>query len=415
MARVLFVTGRLPHPPQEGHQLRSWHLLRAAAAAGHDVTLLSLVRPEEAGPPSAELSRTASVQAVALPEMSALRSLVTAASVVRGRTLLEARYITGALTRAFERLVAGADLVHLDILAVAALIERVPPDLPVVFNAHNVESRLLAERVRSEPARWRRAVLASQVRRLARMERRVCSAADRVLACSDIDAERLQALAPAARVTVVPNGVDLAGFCPGADPAGDDRTLVFVGQMSWFPNRDGIEHFLAAVWPRIRQRHPARLRIIGRDGDTILPPAPGVERTGFVADLRPLIESAAVYVVPLRVGSGTRLKLLEAMAMGKAIVTTRIGAEGLGLVDGTHALLADSPEAFAGAVARLLDDRALRLRLGLAARQLAEQRYGWDAIGARLNVIYADLLTGAGRVRTNQHAAEETGGAPVSQ
>ena len=414
MARVLFVTGRLPHPPQEGHQLRSWHLLRAAAAAGHDVTLLSLVRPEEAGPPSAELSRTASVQAVALPKMSALRSLVTAASVVRGRTLLEARYITGALTRAFERLAAGADLVHLDILAVAALIERVPPGVPVVVNAHNVESRLLAERVRSEPVRLRRAVLASQVRRLARMERRVCSAADRVLACSDIDAERLQALAPAARVTVVPNGVDLAGFCPGADPAGDDRTLVFVGQMSWFPNRDGIEHFLAAVWPRIRQRHPARLRIIGRDGDTMLPPAPGVERTGFVADLRPLIESAAVYVVPLRVGSGTRLKLLEAMAMGKAIVTTRIGAEGLGLVDGTHALLADSPEAFAGAVARLLDDRALRQRLGLAARQLAEHRYGWDAIGARLAAVYADLLGDTAAVRMSRPAAEDAGGTPVS-
>ena len=414
MARILFVTSRLPHPPQEGHQLRSWHLLRAAAA-GHDVTLLSLVRPEEAGPPSAELSRTASVQAVALPKMSALCGLVTASAIVRGRALLQARYVTGALTRAFDRLAAEADLVHLDILAVAALIERVPPGVPVVVNAHNVESRLLAERVRSEPARWRRAVLASQVRPLARMERRVCSAANRVLACSAIDAERLQALAPAARVTVVPNGVDLVRFRPGADPAGDNHTLVFVGQMSWFPNRDGIEHFLAAVWPRIRQRHSARLRIIGRDGDTVLPPAPGVERTGFVADLRPLVEAAGVYIVPLRAGSGTRLKLLEAMAMGKAIVSTRIGAEGLALVDGRHALLADTPEAFADAVSRLLDDRALRRRLGLAARQLADQRYGWEAIGARLKVVYADLLTGAGRVPTNQYAAEETGGAPVSQ
>jgi len=408
------VTSRLPYPPQEGHQLRSWHLLRAAAAS-HDVTLLSLLRPEEAGGPSAVLLRTASVQTIALPKMSVFRGLVTAGAVLRGRTLLQARYVGGALTRAFERLAPGADLVHLDILAVAALIDRVPSGLPVVVNAHNVESRLLVERVRGEPVRWRRAAMATQVRRLARMEQRICAAADRVLACSVIDAERLEALSPAARVSVIPNGVDLARFHPGSDPAGDDRTLVFVGQMSWFPNRDGIEHFLSSVWPRIRLRHAARLRIIGRDGDTVLPSATGVDRTGFVADLRPLVESAAVYIVPVRVGSGTRLKLLEAMAMGKAIVSTRIGAEGLGLVDGRHALLADTSEAFAGAVARLLDDRTLRRRLGLAARQLAEKHYGWEAIGARLASVYADLLGDSEAIRAAPPTVvEEAGETPPS-
>lgn len=407
MARVLFVTSRLPYPPQEGHQLRSWHLLKAAAGA-HAVTLLSLVRPGEAEAPCAVLEQTAhAVHRVALPETTTLHGLAAAGAVLRGRTLLQARYVTGALRRSFDGLVADADLVHLDILAVAALIERVPPDLPVVVNAHNVESRLLVDRVRTEPVRWRRAALASQIRPLARLERRVCAAADRVLACSALDAERLMVLAPGARVTVVPNGVDLTRFAPCADPPGDDHTLVFVGQMSWFPNRDGIAHFLTTSWPRIRARHRVRLRIIGRDEGTPLPPAPGVERTGFVEDLRALVDTAAVYIVPLRAGSGTRLKLLEAMAMGKAIVSTRIGAEGLGLIDGTHALLADTPEAFADAVGRLLDDRGLRRQLGQAARELAERCYGWQAIGARLAGIYDDLLANANRDRENRKAPED--------
>jgi polysaccharide biosynthesis protein PslH len=170
---------------------------------------------------------------------------------------------------------------------------------------------------------------------------------------------------------------------------------VFVGQMGWFPNRDGIEYFLAQILPLVRRRCAARLTVIGHRGGMQAPAGleDAVEFTGFVDDLRAPVHAAQVYVVPLRAGSGTRLKLLEAMAMGKAIVSTRIGAEGLGLVDGEHALLADRPEEFADAVCGLLQDPLRRQTLGAAARTLAERQFGWNAIGRRLLGIYDEVLS----------------------
>lgn len=401
MARVLFVTSRLPFPPREGHQLRSWHLLRAAAAR-HTVDLLSLQRPEDVAAAPAELQACVDrLETVALPALAAPATLARLlhASLRPDGAWLPARYVDGALRRSFARLAADADLVHLDILAVAALQDALPAPRPVILNQHNVESELLQARAGIERTPWRRRLLAWQAQRLRRFEADACNRATRVLACSAPDAARLQQLAPSARVEIVPNGVELERFA-GDDGASElDDELVFVGQMGWFPNRDGVAWFIEQVLPLLRARCPARLTVIGHsDG---MQPAPGnedhVRFAGFVEDLRAAVLQAAVFVVPLRAGSGTRLKLLEAMALGKAIVSTHVGAEGLGLVDGEHALLADRPEAFADAVCRLLAEPDLRRRLGRAARGLAERRYGWDAIGARLGAIYDEALSGAER------------------
>ncbi len=396
MARVVFVTSRLPYPPREGHQLRSWHLLRAVARE-HEVDLLSLQREQDPAEPPALLRDTVnSVHCVKLPS---LRDPFAAASAV-GKTLRDgdplmlARYVPRALQKKFRALIATADLVHLDILAVAGLQPDVPSKLPVILNEHNVESELLRARATMDASRWRRGLLRWQADEFERFERDACAQASRVLACSDIDAARLRELAPGSRVEVVPNGVDLAEFTPGEERQEQDNTLVFVGQMSWFPNRDGIEDFMANTLPVIREHCNVRLRVIGRSEGMQAPEnlRNHVEFTGFVDDLRPLVQQAAVYVVPLRAGSGTRLKLLEAMAMGKAIVSTRIGAEGIGLRHGENALLADTPTDFAAAVCRLLADAPLRQRLGQAARRAAEREFGWDAIGDRLLRVYSEVL-----------------------
>ena len=403
MSRILFVTSRLPWPPSEGHQLRSWNLLRAAARE-HQVDLLSLRRPEDGDGSAAPLREcAASVATVPLPPLpSPVRDPLGAGRLLwrstRGRQpLLVARYVSPALQRAFAERVQRADLVHFDMLPLAGLANAVPPGVPVVLNEHNVECRLLASQAAIEASPWKRAVKRQQVAPLARFERAACERADRVLSCSGPDAEQLAMLAPGARVTVVPNGVDLEFFRGPSADAEDNRTLVFVGGMGWLPNRDGVEYFLADILPRIRRTHAARLTVIGRSDGLPVPPAlaDAVRLAGFVEDLRPQVREAAVYVVPLRAGSGTRLKILEAMAMGKAIVSTRIGAEGIDLQHGEHALLADTPAEFSAAVCRLLDDRELRLRLGSAARALAEREYGWDAIGQRLLATYRDLLPAA--------------------
>ncbi len=396
MARLLFVTSRLPYPPTEGHQLRSWHLLRAAASQ-HEVHLLSLQRPQDPRVPDPVLAATVkSVHCVEILPVSDPRAALPmlARWLGHGRPLLSARYMTGALELKFAELLGQVDLVHLDILAVAGLIAQVPAHIPVVLNEHNVEHLLLTAHAQIETRAWKRALLRLQARELAGFEAAACARAAAVLACSQADAERLAAMAPRTPVTVIPNGVDLDRYQPRPTPAPDSDTLVFVGQMSWFPNRDGIEWFLADVLPLIRARRPATLTVIGQSGGMLAPAGleSAVVFTGFVDDLRPRVLDAAVYVVPLRAGSGTRLKLLEAMAMGKAIVSTRIGAEGIALVDGEEALLADTPQEFADAVCRLLADPNLRARLGAAARRAAEREYGWDAIGQRLLAVYGQAL-----------------------
>jgi glycosyltransferase involved in cell wall biosynthesis len=396
MARVVFVTSRLPYPPREGHQLRSWHLLRAVSRE-HEVDLLSLQREQDpAEPPAALRDTVRSVHCVKLPPLrDPFAAFSAVGKTVRdGDPLMLARYVPRALQKKFRGLIATADLVHLDILAVAGLLPDVPSKLPVVLNEHNVESELLRARATMDTSRWRRGLLRWQADEFERFERDACSQASRVLACSEIDAARLRELAPGSRVEVVPNGVDLAEFTPGEESREQENTLVFVGQMSWFPNRDGIEDFMANTLPVIREHCDVRLRVIGRSDGMQAPEnlRDYVEFTGFVDDLRPLVQQAAVYVVPLRAGSGTRLKLLEAMAMGKAIVSTRIGAEGIGLRHGENALLADTPTDFAAAVCRLLADAPLRQRLGQAARRAAEREFGWDAIGDRLLRVYSEVL-----------------------
>jgi polysaccharide biosynthesis protein PslH len=401
MARVLALTSRLPFPPREGHQLRSWNLLRALATR-HEVTLLSFAREDDdLDAVHAMRSAFAGVEVFPLPGGRAATGLLAARSLGARRPFVAARYASPTLRACIAALAPQADVVHVDMLPLMRHADLVPASTPVVYNAHNVEHALLAARAATlAPRRLRstleRMFIAHQVPRLRAFEQAACRRADLVLACSDADAGTLRALAHGGQVAVVPNGVDLDGNRPAPpSAAGTAPALVFVGQMGWFPNRDGVHWFLREVLPRILAARPdVRFVVVGKADGLEVPEAvaASVTVTGFVPDLRPLVHDAAVYVVPLRAGSGTRLKVLEAMALGKAIVTTTVGSEGIDLPAGDAALYADDAAGFAGSVLALLEDDALRARLGTAARQAAEQRYGWDAIGRDLLGHYERLL-----------------------
>lgn len=392
MARVLMVTSRLPWPPTEGHQLRSWHLLRALARR-HRVTLLSCLRPEDAAAADRELPPEVAKFAFHPLRQDIVSTAMQLAAGVGGRLpYVVHRYADAALRARVADLARDADLVHFDMLPLMACAGHVPAGVPVVYNAHNVEHALLRARGDNETRPLRRAFLHGQIGKLGRFEAAACRRADLVLACSDRDCAQLAGLGARAAVTV-PNGVDLDGNRPG--DGDEDGSLVFVGQMGWFPNRDGVEWFLAEVLPRVLARRPRlRFTLVGKAGGLQLPAnvAANVDVTGFVDDLRPLVRRASLYVVPLRMGSGTRLKVLEAMAFGKAIVTTSIGSEGIELEDGVHAEFADDAPAFADRILALLDDPGRRAALGRAARRLAEARYGWDAIGEAMLPHYERLL-----------------------
>jgi len=394
MARVLFLTSRLPYPPREGHQLRSWHLLQAVSQA-HEVTLLSCLRDDDALAECAPLrALVPRIETFPLPAQQSRRAL--AGALVRGtlgrQPFVAEKYFVPRMRARVCEFARDADLIHVDMLPLMQLVRAARQ--PLVLNAHNVEHRLLRQRADRERRVAHRLFMRAQAPKLLRFERDACRRASRVLACSDDDARELAALAPRTRVCVVPNGVDVERCRPGIDSPQPAR-LLFVGPMTWFPNLDGMQWFLRDVLPRILAVRPdAQLTIVGRASglEVPLPLREHVRLAGFVEDLRQEVDAAAVCVVPLRAGSGTRLKVLEAMAFAKPIVTTSIAAQGIDLVDRHEALFADDASGFADAVLRLLADRARAARLGAAARAKAQARYDWRAIGHELLAVYDELL-----------------------
>ena len=213
-----------------------------------------------------------------------------------------------------------------------------------------------------------------------RHEASACRQSAMTITVSDVDRDILMADAPDARVTSIPTGVDTTYFAP--NPSNEIPTeLVFTGGMDWYPNEDGILHFIDEILPRVRREiPPVSLTVVGRNPTNRIKEAAarvGVTITGTVKDVRPYVNRSAVYIVPLRIGGGTRMKIFEALAMGKPVVSTTVGAEGLPLTDGTHFVQADRAEDFAHAVVTLLKDPAKRKSLGAAGRKLVEERYSW--------------------------------------
>ena len=213
------------------------------------------------------------------------------------------------------------------------------------------------------------------------------------LAVSDADRADFQRLVPGARFEVIPNGVDVEAFVPSVGGAKDG--IVFVGGMSWFPNADALEFFDEEILPLVRARDEhVKVAWVGRAKPDVIAryATRGVELTGHVDDIRPYVGGAACYVVPLRIGGGTRLKILDAWAMGKAVVSTSVGCEGLDAVDGQNILIRDDPAAFAAAVTMVLRDSGLRASLERNARATAEQKYSWNVIGETMRRVYGDVL-----------------------
>ncbi len=409
--RILFLTPQVPFPPRQGATIRNFNLL-AQLSARHVIDLLSFVGPagklEQAGP----LSRLCrDVRLVPAPQRTMwerARSLVTT-SLPDMALRLE--------SSAFESLLAAVvgstpfDIVQVEGIEMGPYLLWLrrwidsspdPENCPrIVFEDHNAEyvlQRRAYETDRLQARRWVGAAYSwVQWRRLRQYEAIVCRAADAVVAVSRADAAALRSLVPGLRPVVVPNGVDLQRYDPArvdALPLGS-KALLFTGKMDFRPNVDGVLWFCDRVWPRIRERVPdARFFIVGRDPHPRLDhlrDLAGVTLTGYVEDILPYFAAASVYVVPLRVGGGTRLKVLEAMAMGLPIVSTRLGSEGLGVESGQQVVLADTPAEFAAAAVALLQDESVAAKLGRNAQCFVRRRYDWETIVPRLEDLYTYL------------------------
>jgi polysaccharide biosynthesis protein PslH len=401
--RLLFLCQTLPYPPDGGVHIRAFHLLRILSQQ-YDVAALCFFRratrptPEAVEQALEGLRLRAGVQlAEAFPipqEQSRARLLWD-----HGRSVLAARAYTVFTHESvpFRRRLAQLrnheefDLIHFDSLDLSYYLKDLPA-IPVVCDHHNVESVLLERRAQQEPTAFRRRYIALQARLTQREEQRWCPRVALNLTVSSEDRELLLARAPGASVVVVPNGVDTSDFEPAF---GGWDGIVFVGGYTWFPNRDGMQYFAERVLPLVRKRCPeTSVRWVGRAPSHVMQTFRkdfGIEMTGFVPDIRPHVNPAACFIVPLRVGGGTRLKILDAWAMGKAVVSTSQGCEGLQAIDGENILIRDSAQGFADAVHQVLTQPRLRLRLGEAGRVTAEAQYDWEKIGARMLLSYSNL------------------------
>ncbi|HEY6270840.1 MAG TPA: glycosyltransferase family 4 protein [Terriglobales bacterium] len=397
--RILLVTLEVPFPPVSGHRLHLWSLIKAMAEDGHELALVSLAQPGEE-----------------FQDLQPLRELVrrvdlipSEASTSRGGDFLRrlralpstwpyaaSRYFSQGMTACLRERLASD---HFDVVVCDEMypVVNLPPDLavPVIVDTLHVAYVLLERYARHLPSLFKRIYARIEARKMHRWEAAMCGRVAALGVCSELEGDLFRQLSPGVQVVMIPNVVDVGEYqlCLEAE----ERRVLFMGAMDWYPNQDAANFFVGRILPHLHGMVSDFTFVVsGRN-----PPADfrsrfellhNVEVTGTVPDMRDEIARAAVCVVPLRIGSGTRLKILEAAAMGKPIVSTHLGAEGLEFVDGEEIILADVPEAFAAAVAGLLTNQAWRQRLGQAARRRVEQQYSLMALREALRTALNDSV-----------------------
>jgi glycosyltransferase involved in cell wall biosynthesis len=396
-AKLLFLTQTLSFPPDGGAAIRAYNVLRLLARE-YDITVLCFYRrattTDLAGSVGALRAIACTVEVFPIEQEYSRMRLAWdhTRSLVTRRAYTVYAYESDRFRAALLDQLRSTrfDVVHVDSLDLSGYLPLLAGQT-VVLGHHNVESSLLHRRAANESSPPRRAYMHHQARLTEREERRWLSRVALNVAVSDGDARDLAALAPAARMAVVPNGVDVEKFVPAG--SGERSGIVFVGGMSWFPNADALEYFAQEILPLIRASDSAvSVTWVGRASQEEIEryAKMGIRLTGHVDDIRPIVDRAACCVVPLRIGGGTRLKILDGWAMGKAIVSTSIGCEGLDAIDGKNILVRDDPRSFALAVLTVLRDPLLRASLEREGRVTAERTYSWEVIGAAIRRAYGN-------------------------
>jgi len=385
--RILFAAINLPYPPSLGQRMRNWALLRALHDEGHRVALISFATADEMNIDLAPLRATCeSVRLI--PHTS--RFAHGGGGYMGRMRALAARRSYGAWRSASDKMNSAIsqllDSQSCDVIICDEIyqFENLPDSAtPVLLNKDGVVTEIIDRFLAYQTNPLSRAYGRLERELTLRLERRASTTSSAVLACSDRDADSLTRICPGARVAVTPNVIDADSYRPAEQD--DGRTVMFVGAMDWMPNRDAIEFFVRESWSRLLELAPhARLVVAGRN------PSPEFARrfarhaeitfTGTVPDVRPFLAESAVSIVPLRIGSGTRIKILEAAAMAKPVVSTAIGAEGLRFTNGSEIIIEDAPFEFARAIANLLHDEPRRRKMGAAARRVVVDQYGMPAL-----------------------------------
>ncbi len=411
---ILWLKTELLHPVDKGGKIRTYNMLKELKR-DHQITYLTL-DDGSAGTDARESAQEYCHELVCVPFHP--REKFTAGFYTELLFNLASpypyaikKYESALMHREIsERVDTGTfDILICDFLAPAV---NVPRNLscPSLLFQHNVEAMIWKRHSEVQHNPFKKAYLLGQWRRMLRFESEMCRRFSSVIAVSAEDRDQMQVEYSPRAVFDVPTGVDTDFFRHSGQERVEPRNVVFTGSMDWLPNEDAIRYFTEQILPLIRQTIPdLTLTVVGRNPYPALVELserdPAILVTGRVDDVRPYIERAAVYIVPLRIGGGTRLKIFEAMAMEKAMVSTSIGAEGLPVEPGTDLLIADSPASFASSVIHLLKDPTAAREIGQRAAKTVRQGFGWHEAAQRFAEICAVTI----RDRRNSSVAHAVG------
>jgi glycosyltransferase involved in cell wall biosynthesis len=406
---VLFLSQILPYPPDAGPRVKSWHLLRSLVEAGHQVTLLAFVREDERPHLPVVEALCARVIAVPMRRTRPMDLLYLLKSHLSGRPFLIERDDLAAMRASveYELRQKRYEIIHADQLSMTVFVrnDRIASVLGAgaapparVFDAHNAVWTIL-DRMRQNAFWLFRPGLALETRRLRRYEGQTVAEFEHTLAVTDIDRQALLAAAGPGDwpLSVLPIAIDAQELPLAAREMAKPFEIVTLGSLGYPPNADGIRWFVHQVFPLIRDAVPeAQLTIIGKNPPADFQrmaqnPTAALKVTGFVENLAPYMDRAALVVVPVRAGGGMRVRILEAFARGMPVVTTTVGLEGIDARPGYHVEVADDPQKFAEAVIQLLGNRQTQAALSERGRKLALERYDRQVVLGRLGEIYRQL------------------------
>lgn len=396
--RLLFLSSTVPVPATDGGRLRVLNLLKQVAQRNR-VSFLAL-ETQPTDKEGIEYLRSLGIKAHLVPHTSRLPSITPRAvsqSVLKRKPLTVARYDVPAFRRAFHSLLdtSSYDLIHYEMFHTGQY--SLETNARSLLSLQNVDSHIW-RRLREQTSNaLRRCFFRTQERAFRRYERTMSNRFDLVACASEVDRDLMDEICPGLNSDVIPNGVDTTLYQPDHEVE-EEATLIYTGSMDWFPNEDAAIYFIDEILPTIQKKCPnLKFYVVGQFPSERLKRygnRPGVVITGRVDDVKPYIARATVYVVPLRIGGGTRLKILEALAMGKAVVSTSVGAEGLNLSAGDEITIADEPAKFADAVLRLMENGSMRRELGDSGRRRVETEYEWRRIGEKLQGLYEAVVAG---------------------
>jgi len=402
--KILIIAHKLPYPPRGGATLRNYNLLKECSRE-NEIHLLTFTQEPYLRDP---LQRAKSIEGLKkYCKTVKVFDIPTDKSRLAWIFLLFFNIFTStpySCWRFYSRKMKNAikesllknrfDLIEIGTVSLLKYA-RLAPDLPKLLIHHNIESQLLYRRSNTADNLFVRLYLKLQAHKLKRLEKWASVHIDHHTTVSDLDKETITEYCPNIKATTIENGVDTDFFVPETSSE-EENSLVYAGSMEWYPNRDAMLYFINKIWPILKHKlADIKMNLIGANPPSELidfsKREPNFRLHGFVDDVRPYVHNSAVYIVPITVGGGTRLKIVDAMAMGKAIVSTSIGCEGIKVKHGENIIIADNPGDFATSIIELLADRELRLRLGQSARETAIMNYSWKLIAPKLNNIYKEL------------------------